>query len=244
MPRYLLFGSAVLFVVSYFAARFSELPGAWVGSYLSTILIALPAFSALWEHMGGKRAALLLGTLGTFGFAIEMTGTATGFPYGGFFYGEVLGPKLAGRVPYILPVSYLPFVIGAVAACAPARAPVTRGRAVGWMVGAALLLTLLDGVLDPGAAALGFWVWPDGGAYYGVPLSNYAGWVLSGVIACGLLVFAGRWYVPPPGGLLDSTLLALAFWAGISFFEALWFPALLGTALYFGLLIRRYTLTP
>lgn len=121
MPRYLLPGSLVLFVVSYFAARFTELPGAWVGSYVSTVLIALPAFAALWGHMGARRAAVLLGALGVFGFAIETTGTVTGFPYGSFFYGDgdALGPKLAGHVPYILPVSYLPFVIGAVAGGLP-----------------------------------------------------------------------------------------------------------------------------
>ncbi len=242
MPRYLLFGSVGLFAVSYFAASFTELPGTWVGSYISTVLIALPAFTALWRYMGASRAALLLCALSIFGFAIEMMGTVTGFPYGAFFYGDALGPKLAGHVPYILPVSYVPFVIGAVAACAPARAPITRGRAVKWAAVSALLLTLFDGVLDPGAAALGLWVWAGGGAYYGVPLSNYAGWLLSGMLACGLLVFAGRWYIPPPGKLIDSMLLALAFWCGIAFFTALWSPALLGVALYLGLLVRRYTL--
>lgn len=242
MPRYLIPGSVVLFIVAYFAARFTELPGAWVGSYVSTVLIALPAFVALWRHMGAGRAAAMLVALSVFGFAIEMMGTVTGFPYGTFFYGDALGPKLAGHVPYILPVSYVPFVIGAVAACAPARAPITRGRAVKWAAVSAFLLTLLDGVLDPGAAALGFWVWPGSGAYYGIPLSNYAGWLFSGAFACGLLVFAGRWYVPPPGKLIDSTLLALAFWCGIAFFTALWLPALLGAGLYVGLLVRRLTL--
>jgi putative membrane protein len=37
--------------------------------------------------------------------------------------------------------------------------------------------------LDPGAVAVGFWAYADGGVYYGVPLSNFAGWVLSGTVA-------------------------------------------------------------
>ena len=238
-PGYLIGGSAALFLVSYFAGRFADVPGAWVGSYISTVLIALPSFAALWRYMGPRRAALALGALGAFGFAIETTGTVTGFPYGEFYYGESLGPKLFGHVPYILPVSYAPLVIGAVAACAPARPPASRVRALAWAALSALVLTLLDGVLDPGAAALGFWVWPDGGVYYGVPASNYAGWLLSGVMACGLLVALGRWRGPPPGGLLDSALLALAFWCGVAVFEALWVPALLGVALYGALLARR-----
>lgn len=248
VPAYLLAGSAALFVVSYFAARFTAVPGAWVGSYLSTVLISLPALFALWRYMGPRRASLSLGTLAGFGLAIETTGTATGLPYGAFFYGDSLGPKLAGHVPYILPVSYVPLVIGAVAACAPVRAlscpldRLDRTRAAVWTGLAALVLTLLDGVLDPGAAALGFWVWPEGGPYYGVPLSNYAGWLLSGAAACGLLVWLGRWTGPPrtpPGGLLDSALLALAFWCGVAVFEALWLPAGLGVILYAALLARR-----
>lgn len=242
-PRYLISGSAALFLVSYFAARFADVPGAWAGSYIFTFLIALPSFVALWRYMGPRRAALSLGALGLFGFAIETAGTVTGFPYGEFYYGDSLGPKLFGHVPYILPVSYVPLVIGAVAACAPARMPPIWGRALAcalaWAALSALALTLIDGVLDPGAAALGFWVWPEGGAYYGVPASNYAGWLLSGVMACGLLVALGRWSGPPPGGLLDSALLALAFWCGVAAFQALWIPALLGAALYGALLARR-----
>lgn len=238
-PAYLLAGSAALFAVSYFAARFTAVPGAWVGSYLSTALIALPSVLALWRYMGPRRAGLSLCALAVFGFAIETTGTVTGLPYGAFFYGDSLGPKLAGEVPYILPVSYVPLVIGAVAACAPARLPASAARAVLWSAASALVLTLLDGVLDPGAAALGFWVWPDGGVYYGVPASNYAGWLLSGAAACGLLVWLGRWSGPPPGALLDSALLALAFWCGISVFESLWLPALLGAGLYAALVVRR-----
>jgi putative membrane protein len=242
LPRYLLAGSVALFLVSYFAARFTDFPGAWVGSYFSTVLIALPSFAALWRYMGSGRAAISLGVLAVFGFAIETTGTVTGFPYGPFFYGDSLGPKLAGHVPYILPVSYVPLVIGAVAACAPARTPAGLVRVSLWVAASALVLTLLDGVLDPGAAALGFWVWPDGGPYYGVPLTNYAGWLFSGALGCGLLVLAGRWRGAPPGGLLDSGLLALAFWCGVSVFEGLLVPALLGAGLYGALLLRRFRL--
>lgn len=228
-----------LFVASYFAARFTDVPGAWVGSYISTTLIALPAFAALWRYVGPRRAVVSLCALGLFGFAVEMLGSVTGFPYGPFFYGDSLGPKLAGHVPYVLPVSYVPLVIGAVAACAPPRLPASLSRAAVWIVASTLVLTLLDGVLDPGATMLGFWVWPGGGLYYGVPLSNYAGWLMSGVIACGLLALAGKWPGPPPGGLLDSALLAIAFWCGVAVFEALWVSALLGAGMYAALLARR-----
>jgi putative membrane protein len=181
--------------------------------------------------MGVRRAALALLVLSVFGYVIEGIGVATGLPYGTFFYGDALGPKLFGLAPYILPVSYVPLVIGAFAATG------SRNMAL-WVLKSALLLTLMDGVLDPGAASLGFWIWPEGGPYYGIPTSNYAGWLFSGALASALLLIAGRWELTPDPGLLDSAIVAIAFWTGIAVFTFLIFPALLGVVL-FAYLVRR-----
>ncbi len=91
----------------------------------------------------------------------------------------------------------------------------------------------------PELLPLGFWVWPEGGAYYGVPPSNFAGWLLSGVLASALLVGLGRWRNALPPGLLDNAIVALSFWAGVAAFSGLLFPALFGAALFAYLLHRR-----
>lgn len=234
-PWPLLLASAFFFFAAYFTVRFPDVPGAEVGSYAATLAIALPSFVALFRYFGAPRAALALVVLTAFAYAIEVSGVATGFPYGEFFYGEALGPKAFGLVPYLLPVSYLPLVIGAVAATRSGFRPV-------WVLSAALLLVLVDGVLDPGAAALGFWVWPGGGPYYGIPLSNFAGWLLSGLLASALLVVAGRWRAPPLPGLLDSVILAAAFWTGVAVFSVLPLAALLGILLLAYFLRRRAAL--
>ncbi len=236
VPRLLLAACAVFFCAAYFTTRFPDVPGASVGSYASTFLIALPCFVALFRYLGARRAVLSLLMLSAFGFAIEAIGVATGLPYGEFFYGDSLGPKALGLVPYLLPISYLPLVIGAVAASW--RDGLEMSKRLLDIFRSALLLTLMDGVLDPGAASLGFWVWPEGGAYYGVPLSNYAGWLLSGTLAAALLLTVGRWRQTPLPGLLDSATIAVAFWTGVTLFSALIFPTLLGAAL-FGYLIHR-----
>ncbi|MBA2443605.1 MAG: carotenoid biosynthesis protein [Rubrobacter sp.] len=240
-PALLLLASAVFFGVSYFTVRFPEVEGAFVGSYLSTLAIALPSFAGLWRYLGGRRAAAALVALGAYGFVIETTGTVTGFPYGEFFYGDSLGPKLAGHVPYILPVSYAPLVIGAFAATAPAGR--RDGSVLYWVLGTALLLTLVDGVLDPGAAYLGFWVWPEGGLYYGVPLSNYLGWLFSSGLAAVVLLAAGRprrvAHGPPVPGMLDSLVLAVAFWVGVALWAGMLVPVVLGAVLFVYLLRRR-----
>ena len=230
--------SALFFVAAYFATRFPDVPGASAGSYVSTFLIALPSFVALFRYLGARRATLSLLVLAAFGYAIETVGVVTGLPYGRFYYGDALGGKVLGLVPYLLPVSYVPLVIGAVAAAWSTAA----NRRILWILLSAVLLVLIDGVLDPGAVALGFWVWPDGGVYYGVPLSNYAGWLLSGALASALLLAAGRPRGTPLPGLLDSVILALSFWTGVAAFSALIFPAALGAALLAFLFLRRLKL--
>ena len=236
-PRSLILASALLFGVALFATRFPDAPGASIGSYISTFLIALPSLIALIRYLGPRRAALGMLALSAFGYAIEAIGVVTGFPYGSFYYGDALGEKALGLVPYLLPISYAPLVIGAVAASWNSGSVLAYRFSL--IFRSALLLTLMDGVLDPGAASLGFWIWPGGGAYYGVPLSNYAGWLLSGALAAALLLTAGRWRAAPLPGLLDSAVLALAFWTGVAVFSGLVVPALLGAALLVYLFRRR-----
>ena len=232
-PRPLILACALALVAAFFAVRYPDIQGASLGSYLSTILIALPSAVALFRYLGPLRATLSLISLSIFGYAIEAIGVATGFPYGAFYYGEALGPRLAGIVPYLLPLSYAPLVVGAVAASWGTRLRLLH------VLYATLLLVWMDAVLDPGAAALGFWVWPQGGVYYGVPLSNYAGWLLSGALATALLLAAGRWSETPRPALLDSATIATSFWTGVAVFTGMVAPALLGASLFAYLLGRR-----
>lgn len=237
-PRPLFFASALFFGAAFFATRFPDVPGASAGSYVSTFLIGLPSVVALFGYLGPRKAVFSLLALSAFAYAIETVGVATGFPYGTFAYGDALGPKALNLVPYLLPVTYVPLVVGAVAA---AWRPARRYRHVAF---SALLLVLVDGVLDPGAVSLGFWDYPGDGFYYGVPLSNFGGWLLSGALAAALLVSLGRWQNPPPPGALDSAILALAFWTGVAALSGLVLPAALGATLFALFLTRRASLRP
>jgi bisanhydrobacterioruberin hydratase len=232
-PRPLILACALAFGAAFFAVRYPDIQGASVGSYVSTLLIALPSAVALFGYLGPRRAALSLLALSFFGYAIEAIGVATGFPYGAFYYGDALGPKLAGIVPYLLPLSYAPLVVGAVAASWGTRTRLLH------ILFATLLLVWMDAVLDPGAASLGFWVWPEGGAYYGVPLSNYAGWLLSGALATTLVLATGRWSEIPAPALIDSATIATSFWTGVAILSGMVAPSLLGATLFVYLLGRR-----
>jgi bisanhydrobacterioruberin hydratase len=243
-PPYLIVLGLIFAAAGFFAVRFPDAPGAGVGSLVFTVVIAAPTLVAFWRFLGTGTAALSLAGLSALGLAVETIGIATGFPYGEFYYGDALGPKAGGIVPYVLPLSWSPLVLGAVAA---ARPPASVGplRRVLWVLSAAVLLVAIDGVLDPGAARLGLWVWPEGGAYYGVPLSNYAGWLLSSALAATLTLVLGGWWkhAPPSPGLLDSCIVALAFWTAVALSAKLPLPALLGGVLIACLSIRRRRLS-
>ena len=115
-PRPLILACALSVVAAFFAVRYPNIKGASIGSYVSTLLIALPSAVALFCYLGLRRAVLSLLALSILAYAIEGLGVATSFPYGTFYYGDALGPRLAGIVPYLLPLSYAPLVVGAVAA--------------------------------------------------------------------------------------------------------------------------------
>jgi putative membrane protein len=193
----------------------------------------LPSAVALFRYLGPRRATLSLLAISILAYAIEAIGVTTGLPYGTFYYGDALGPRLVGIVPYLLPLSYAPLVVGAVAVAWGTRLRLLH------LVHATLLLVWIDAVLDPGAASLGFWVWPQGGVYYGVPLSNYAGWLLSGALATTLLLATGRWFETPRPALLDSATIATSFWTGVAILSGTILPALLGVTLFAYLLERR-----
>ena len=232
-PRPLILACALSLAAAFFAVRYPNIQGASVGSYVSTLLIALPSAIALFRYLGPRRASLSLLALSILAYAIEAIGVTTGLPYGTFYYGDALGPRLVGIVPYLLPLSYAPLVVGAVAAAWGARLRLLH------VLYATLLLVWMDAVLDPGAASLGFWVWPQGGVYYGIPLSNYAGWLFSGALATALLLAAGRWSASPRPALLDSATIATSFWTGVAVLTGMVVPALLGASLFAYLLGRR-----
>ena len=131
----------------------------------------------------GRREAVGLVALTAYTYAIEVVGVTTGLPYGEFTYGISLGPMIAG-VPAALPVFFFPLVLNSYLLVVLLGGVGNRLRRA---LAAAAVVVGVDLVLDPGAVALGFWAYVGGGPYYGVPLSNYAGWLLSAAVAVALI---------------------------------------------------------
>ncbi|WP_287130129.1 carotenoid biosynthesis protein [Candidatus Cyanaurora vandensis] len=116
--------------------------------------------------------------------ASELLGTSTGFPFGAYTYTEGLGFKIAGLVPFTIPLSW--FYIG-FSTYLLSRAAFQEVRGI-WGVVAPLLLgawllTAWDLVLDPAMSiASSFWVWLESGPFFGMPIQNFAGWFGTGLV--------------------------------------------------------------
>lgn len=222
----LLFAALALFLAAYLVVRFDDpgVPPAVPVVFLVTL--ALPSYIALVRWLGPARGIALLLILSILPLAVEAYAVATGVPYGRFTYSADLGYRVFGLVPWTVAFAYLPMLLGAVT-LARAAAGTSWTRLVPAGV---LVLLLVDLVIDPAVVHAGLWVWTDGGAYYGVPASNFAGWVLTGAVYIVLfrLIAGAR---PIPGTVAASLLLILAFWTGYLTRSGLAIPALLGAAL-------------
>ncbi|GAB2474208.1 carotenoid biosynthesis protein [Streptosporangium sandarakinum] len=120
------------------------------------------------------------------GYAAEWIGIRTGLPFGPYHYTGVLRPQL-GSVPVIVALAWGGMGLAAHAtAAAVFPAATAYGRAARVATGAAAL-TAWDLFLDPQMLRLGLWVWHDGGPYRGVPLSNFAGWLLVSALVMVLI---------------------------------------------------------
>jgi len=188
----------------------------------------------------GRRALAALVALTGYAYGIELLGVRTGWPYGEFSYGVDLGPMLFGEVPLALPVFFFPLVLNSYLLVLLLAGDRARSTALRLLATVATVLAV-DLVLDPGAVAIGFWSYADGGPIYGVPLSNYAGWVLSATVAVACFDVA----VPREGLLdrldacpfmLDDLVSFVILWGTINAVYANWAAVALAGLLGAGLL--------
>jgi len=149
---------------------------------VGVVVMRLPLVAGVAPLVDRRAAAALL-ALSAYAYGVEFVGITTGQPYGFFEYGVALGPMVAG-VPLALPVFFFPLVLNSYLLCLLLFSEATTSRWVRLPLVAATVVAV-DLVLDPGAVALGFWTYDGGGAVYGVPWSNFRGWVLSAVVAVG-----------------------------------------------------------
>jgi len=193
---------------------------------LGVFVMRMPLISGL-APLFDRRAGLALAALVAYTYAIEFVGATTGVPYGEFSYEVSLGPMLADTIPYALPLFFIPLVLNSYLLCLLLLGDRARSVLVRFPVVAGTVVAI-DLVLDPGAVAIGFWTYAEAG-YYGVPLSNYGGWVLSAVVATALIDLAFTWTdlhrrVADCEYMLDDMVSFVLLWGGVNVFYGAWVP--------------------
>jgi putative membrane protein len=199
-----------------------------------TLVMRLPLVAGLAPLVDRRAAAGLL-LLAAYSYGIEYVGVLTGFPYGSFEYGVELGPMLLDTVPLGLPVFFFPLVVNAYLLCLLLLGPRAE-RTLVRLASVIGVVLLMDLVLDPGAVALTFWQYDPPGAYYGVPWSNYAGWVLSATVAVVTLdaAFARvglRERLTACEFMLDDLVSFVLLWGLINAYFGNWIPVVLAAGL-------------
>lgn len=155
--------------------------------WLASVFLALAGLVVL---LGARtrRGATALVAVALFGLAVEIVGANTGLPFGAYRYTDALRPRAFGA-PLVIGVAWMALVAQSWSLVAPLR--LTRLLAV---LLAAALTTAVDFVIDPLAAnQLGYWRWERAGLYYGIPATNFAGWLLTSLAAVALF---SRWLEP------------------------------------------------
>jgi uncharacterized membrane protein len=117
------------------------------------------------------------------GNAFENLGVRTGFPFGHYYFTNLMGPKLS-VVPITLGLAYVGMAyLSWTLADLILRVPETTllGRNIVFMpLMAACIMTCWDVSQDAiWSTVLHAWVWLNGGVYFGVPLVNFFGWLLT-----------------------------------------------------------------
>lgn len=150
---------------------------------------------------------------------IEIIGSTTGFPFGHYTYTDLLQPQVI-HVPLLIPMAWFMMLPAA-------WATVARYRPNRWLFAllSAAALTAWDLFLDPQMVAWGLWTWDAPGGYFGIPWTNYLGWLLTAVFITAVM---------PPKPLPVKPLLVIytITWfletVGLLFFWGLVGPAIVG----------------
>lgn len=138
-------------------------------------------------------------------YAIEALGVHTGFPFGAYYYTDVLAPFLPGGVPLAVIFAWI-MILFSVQGVIYGLTARLQGKVPKIFLGP-LLAILLDLLLEPVAFHLEhYWNWLSPGIfnYYGVPISNVIAWF----VLSFLLLIVINFFVLHAIVLIDTTSFA------------------------------------
>jgi putative membrane protein len=210
----------------------------WLRPYVFGFLLVFLVAGA--RDLGWWRTLLFAGCVAPVAWVAEFSSTRAGIPFGWYQYTGLTRDRelFVADVPLM---DSLSFTFLAYAAFCLVRV-VRAGRP--WRPGSTAFLSgvfmmLLDVVIDPLAVRGDRWFlgrifyYVEEGVYFGVPLSNFAGWLVVGMVGVGFyLAVAG----PPPAHRpwvgLALYYAVLVFNLAVTAWIGEWFLLVIGTTLH------------
>lgn len=174
------------------------------GISVGVLMQAAAVLTILYHAWGLARTLKTFAIVTVLAYLAELLGSSTGIPFGKYHYSAILQPQIAG-VPLLIPLAWLMMLPPAWAiaeiilgknqtdhhegtqpqsyfkklrALVPTRPAFLAGSRLVFALLASLAFTAWDLFLDPQMVGWGFWVWEQPGQYFGIPLSNYLGWII------------------------------------------------------------------
>jgi putative membrane protein len=190
------------------------------------LLQAAAVAAVLLQGVGLRRTLIILAVVAALGWLAEFIGSSTGFPFGAYAYTERLQPQI-GHVPVVIPLAWFMMLPPAWAVTTLLLGGDTRTISpLRFALLSAVVFTAWDLFLDPQMVAWDLWIWDTPGGYFGIPWSNYGGWLL----VSALITYLVR---PARLPLLPLLLVYTTTWflegVGLGFFWGLTGPAVVGT---------------
>ncbi|WP_019926616.1 carotenoid biosynthesis protein [Nocardia sp. BMG111209] len=145
------------------------------------LALAVLAATTAWLHYGGRGLATFTVIAAVVSFAAESCSIATGFPFGHYVHHQP-GPKLLGVPPSVVVgwvvLAWLAWLLARTVTGADTASEPTRRYLVPLV--AAFIVGGYDFVLDPVAGTVrNLYSYDSPSGLFGVPLSNFFGWLLT-----------------------------------------------------------------
>jgi len=191
--RPVLYGAAVLLaaftydaVLRSALAGLVPLPSIPGGLKVLTAILALFSLTHAWYSLGGRLTLAFFTLSAAISWAYEQAGISTGLVFGAYHYTDYLGARL-GDVPVLIPLAWFMMIYPSYVIAnllidrRPVGTPGGLGRLLQLAAASAVVMTAWDLVVDPilSGPSVKAWIWETGGPYFGIPLHNYAGWLLT-----------------------------------------------------------------
>ena len=186
---------------------------------LGSLAQLIAVMMILWQAWGGRRTLGMGLTILFFGWAAEALGSKTGYPFGNYHYTDTLQPQILG-VPLQIPLGWLMMLPPSWAVGQAFAHPIkSRWKFPAFVGISALAMTAWDMLMDPMMVSWGMWAWENPNGYFGIPWSNFFGWL---VVSALITSFVRPDKLSEPPLLLIYTITWLLEMGGMFLFWNSW----------------------